>query len=82
MSDMNKVVRLLNVLHPENDYTLSADMVADGLLDSLDIVTLVPMIEAEFGIIVAGVDVNPVNFRNIATLNDFISRCTQARAQA
>ncbi len=79
---MNRLLSLLHSLHPEHDYTGADDMVAEGLLDSLDIVTLVPMLEAEFGITVAGADVNPDNFRNLATLSDFISRCARARALA
>lgn len=75
---MNRLLALLNSLHPENDYVNSTDFVMEGLLDSLDIVTLVSMLEVEFGIFVAGDEVVPENFRDLASLDAFINRCPRS----
>ena len=48
---MSKLLAILEKIRPENDFTESKDFIADGLLDSFDVVTLVAELEEYFGII-------------------------------
>lgn len=71
---MEEILKILENIHPEHDFKASQDFVADGLLDSFDIVTLVTEIEQKFGVIIDGEDVTPENFRNVASLNQLLRR--------
>jgi acyl carrier protein len=41
---------------------------ADGMLDSFDMITLVATLDETFGISIAGVDILPAHFRNLDTI--------------
>jgi len=70
---MSEILSILNNIHPEYDYSVSQDFIADGLLDSFDVVILVSALEEKFGINIDGSDVTPENFRNIATLENLLN---------
>lgn len=63
-----KVLKILNNIRPEYDFKISQDFIGDGLLDSFDIVTLVSDIEAEFGVVIDGLDIVPENFATVETI--------------
>lgn len=65
---MNALAELLKGLRPEFDFTLSCDFVADGMLDSLDVITLVATLDKTYGISIEGVDIVPEHFQNLDTL--------------
>lgn len=65
---MNALAELLKGIRPEFDFTLSRDFVADGMLDSLDVVTLVATLDKAYGISIQGVDIVPEHFQNLDTL--------------
>ena len=46
----------------------------EGILDSLDIVTLVTEIDAELGVTVPAEEILPENFNSAAALYDLITR--------
>ena len=49
-------------------------LVDEGILDSLDIVTLVTEIDAELGVTVPAEEILPENFNSAAALYDLITR--------
>lgn len=63
-----KVLKLLEEIRPEFDFSASSNFVEDGFLDSFDIVTMIDSIEREFDIIVDGLEVIPENFESIASI--------------
>jgi acyl carrier protein len=65
---MNALAELLKGIRPEFDFTLSRDFIADGMLDSFDVVTLVATIDKTFGISIEGVDIVPEHFQNLDTI--------------
>jgi acyl carrier protein len=69
-----RVGRLLRELRPEHDFSRSADFIADGLLDSFDVVSLVSGLEAEFGIRIDGLDIVPENFRDVPSIVELLKR--------
>jgi D-alanine--poly(phosphoribitol) ligase subunit 2 len=77
---VDRVLELLEKLHPDFDFDNACDFVEEGLLDSLDIVALVPMIEEEFDIEIPGAQVIPDNFQNLRTLQNFIESRRAQRA--
>ena len=69
-----KILSILTKIRSEFDFKSSNNYVEDGYLDSFDIVTLVSEIEAEFGVVINGVDILPENFETVDTICDLIKR--------
>lgn len=65
---MNALAELLKGIRPEFDFTESRDFMADGMLDSFDMVMLVSTLDKTFGISIAGVDIVPEHFQNLDTI--------------
>ncbi len=65
---MNEIYTILQEIRPEFDFRTSADLIADGMLDSLDMVTLVSTLDKRFGISIDGVDITPENFRSVEAI--------------
>ncbi len=69
-----ELVSILKNIRPEHDFLESDNFIADGLLDSFDIVTLVAALDEHYGISILGDDVTPENFRNVETLVRLLHR--------
>jgi ribosomal protein S18 acetylase RimI-like enzyme len=76
MMRTNKIEEALKQLRPEFDFTTSEDFIGDGMLDSYDVVTLVSDLDRIYGISIAGIDIVPENFRNIAALEQLVRKYT------
>jgi acyl carrier protein len=59
---------LLREIRPEFDFTDSRDFLADGMLDSFDMVTLVATLDKTYAISIEGVDILPEHFKNLDTI--------------
>jgi len=79
---MDQILEILKDIHPEHDFFSSVDFVTDGLLDSLDIVTIVTELEERFGILVDGEDVTPENFMNLKSLDRLLAKCLHNHASS
>lgn len=69
-----KIIEILKKLHPDVDYAAECALVDDGILDSLDIVTLVSELNAAFDITVPATEILPDRFNSVASLCDMIRR--------
>ena len=65
---MKTVLEILKEIRPEFDFLTSADFIADGMLDSFDMVTLVSALDKNFGISIPGTDIVPEHFKNVQTI--------------
>jgi acyl carrier protein len=65
---MDELIGILQEIRPEFEFRESQDFLADGMLDSLDIVTLVAALDKRYRISIRGVEIVPENFRNLETL--------------
>ena len=61
---MKLISEILAEIRPEYDFACSRDFIADGMLDSFDIVTLVSALDANFSISIRGTDIVPENFQS------------------
>lgn len=61
---METIHSILSELRPEFDFQSSEDYIADGFLDSFDVVALVSALEEKFGILIDALDILPENFAN------------------
>ena len=61
---MEKVIEILTDMHPDVDFASEESLIDDGILDSLDIVSLVAAIDTEFGVTVPAEEIIPENFNS------------------
>ena len=71
---MEKLLKILNDLHPDVDFENNDSLIDDGLLDSLDIVTIVTEIYGEFDVTIPAEEIVPENFNSAKALMDLIIR--------
>lgn len=65
---MSDLLAVLKTIRPESDFAASRDFIADGMLDSFDVVTLVATLDKTYGISIEGVDIVPEHFLNLDTI--------------
>jgi acyl carrier protein len=71
---MKSVIEILKEIRPEFDFAASGDFIADGMLDSFDVVTLVAALDKNFNISIQGTDIVPENFKNLETINALLHK--------
>ena len=69
---MKTVLEVLKGIRPEFDFTTSEDFIADGMLDSFDVVTLINELDQSYSISIAGTDILPENVRNLAAIKQLL----------
>ncbi|HXT39199.1 MAG TPA: acyl carrier protein [Candidatus Angelobacter sp.] len=71
---MKSIAEILSEVRPESDFSSSSDFIADGLLDSFDVVTLVAALDKAHGISIGGVDIVPENFVNLNAIEVLLAK--------
>ncbi len=75
---MEQLLEILKGMHPEVDFESVEDLVGEGVLDSLDIVTLITEINSAFDVAIPAEEVTPENFESVQTLWALITRLDEA----
>ena len=65
---MEQLIEILKELHPDVDFLTEEGLVDDGILDSLDIVTLVTEINDRFDVSIPPEELVPDNFNSAVAL--------------
>ncbi len=71
---MEKILQILGELHPDVDFATAEGLIDDGILDSLDIVSIVAAIDTEFDLTVPAEEIVPENFNSAAALFALVER--------
>lgn len=71
---MERLLNILNELHPDVDFENNESLIDDGILDSLDIVSLVTEIYAEFDVTIPAEEIVPENFNSVKALKALITK--------
>ncbi len=71
---MEELLNILENMHPDVDFTAEDDLIGAGVLDSLDIVTLITEINATFDVSIPAEEVVPENFASAKALWALIVR--------
>ena len=71
---MEKVIEILTEFHTDVDFSTAEGLIDDGILDSLDIVSLVAAIDTEFGIVVPAEEIVPENFNSAEAIFKLITK--------
>ena len=65
---MDKLLEILQELHPDVDFDTCESLIDDKILDSFDIVSLVTELSSEFDITVPASEIIPENFNSAKAL--------------
>nr|WP_321451525.1 acyl carrier protein [uncultured Carboxylicivirga sp.] len=76
---MEEIVNILSGIRPDEDYKISQNFIADGLLDSFDLLVLVSELDKHYAISIDGTDIVPENFENIDSISALVNKYTQAQ---
>lgn len=71
---MNELLEILNDLHPDVDFESEENLIEDGILDSLDIVSLISQIDDVFDVVIPPEEIVPENFNSAQALYALICR--------
>ena len=71
---MEKLIAILTSLHPDVDFENNDALIDDGILDSLDIVSLVTEINSEFDVTIPAEEIVPENFNSAKALMELITK--------
>lgn len=71
---MDKLIEILCDLHPDVDFETEDGLVDNGILDSLDIVTLITEINDKFDVSIPAEEIIPENFNSAQALFALIEK--------
>ena len=71
---MDQLLEILEDLHSDIDYETEDGLVDNGILDSLDIVTLITEINDKFDISIPAEEIIPENFNSAEALYELICK--------
>lgn len=71
---MDKLLNIIKQIKPENDLTQHNELVNEGILDSIDIVSIITEIEKEYGIELNPEDIDPDNFQSVTRMYEMVLR--------
>lgn len=71
---MEELIRILEALHPDVDFETAEGLVANKIIDSFDIITIISEVSAEFGVVISAEYILPENFNSAKALWALIER--------
>ena len=75
---MEPLYAILKDLHPDVDFAAEQDLIGEGILDSLDIVTLITEINSAYAVSIPAEEIVPENFCSAAAIYALITRLDEA----
>ena len=71
---MEKLLAILKELHSDVDFENEQNLIDDGILDSMDIISLITEISDEYDVTITAKDIIPANFNSAEALYELIKR--------
>ncbi|MDD7676561.1 MAG: acyl carrier protein [Eubacteriales bacterium] len=75
---MERLIRILSELHDDVDFSSETHLIDNGILDSLDIVTLITEINDEFDVSIPAEEIIPENFNSANAIMALINKLDEA----
>ena len=69
-----KLLEILQKEFPEIDFMADADLVGDGIIDSLIMAGVISAISMEFGVVLPYEEIIPENFNSIDAIVDMVEK--------
>lgn len=74
---MKELLELLKREFPHVDWSSDKKLVDDGMIDSMDIVSVISEITSFYGIEIPSEELEPVNFNSVEAMWKLIERCRE-----
>ena len=71
---MDKLLSIMRQIKPNVDFLASKDIITDGLLSSMDIMTLISYLNKEYDIEIGIGELRPENFKTIESIIQMINK--------
>lgn len=71
---MDKLLEVLNKVKADVDFEVEKQLIDDGILDSVDTLSIVAELESAFNIELSPMDLTSENFNNIEAMQKLIER--------
>ena len=71
---MDELLKILQEIKPEVDFTKEDNLIEKKLLDSFDIVKLVARLSEEFDVVITPFDIVPENFKSAEAIYAMLQR--------
>jgi len=71
---MDELLKILQEMHPEVDYTTHTTLIDDKVFDSFDVITLVAEVNDRMDIAIPAEELVPENFNSFAALSALVTR--------
>ena len=71
---MDRLSGILHGIRPEFEFKPGQDFLAEGMLDSFDILTLVHDLEQHFGVSIQGIDILAQNLSSLEAIRALLAR--------
>lgn len=71
---MDKIIEILERMHPEVDFNTCNTLIDDKIIDSFDIVTLISELSDEFDVTIPVEEIVPENFNSAKAIHALIER--------
>lgn len=69
-----KILKILQEVHPDEDFEHAKQMIDDGILDSFDIIQIVMEMNETFDVEIQVEDLQPENFNTVDAMVELITR--------
>gem|GEM_PF-796455 len=64
----DKIVELINELKPGKEITADTELIASGILESMDIMMLAAKLNEEFDVTISPLDLKEENFKSVTSI--------------
>lgn len=71
---MDKILEMLRKIRPDIDFASEKALVDDGLLDSVDVMSIVAALKDSFGVVVSMAELDPDDFNSAETILSLVER--------
>lgn len=71
---MEKLLNLLSEIRPDVDFTTETELIDDGILDSMDVVSIISEIDDVFDVQIRITELDPENFNSAEAIWNLIQR--------
>ena len=71
---MDKLLEILNRIKPEVNFMVCQNFVDEGILDSIDIVSIISEIETEYSIEIDPDEIDPDNFQSAKAIQEMLEK--------
>jgi acyl carrier protein len=70
---MDKLISILNEIHPGQNFSKAENFFGQGVLDSLDLTALVAALESHYGVFIDVDEITADNFRNLTAIKTVLT---------